>query len=277
MRFRGIAVVICLGAAVAVGTARAEEKPLFELGIAGGGGYLPDYPAADENHVNGIALPYIVYRGKFLRAGDKGLVRGRLIHRKDVEFDVSLSGSFKADSDNNDARRGMPDLDYLVEIGPRLQWTVARAAKWAKIDLELPVRAVFSADFVEVDYRGVRFAPQIAYQHERFLGLPLELKLGLGADFATEKLHDYFYQVPTQFVTASRPAFDADGGYLGSRLQLLLKYRVGSRLTLLGGGLVSFHGGAANEDSPLFRDDVNYGVGLGLVYSFYQSTRTVDE
>ena len=35
-------------------------------GVVGGGGWLPDYPAADENHFQGIALPYAIYRGDFL-------------------------------------------------------------------------------------------------------------------------------------------------------------------------------------------------------------------
>ena len=109
----------------------AAEKPLFELRVVGGGGYLPDYPAAGQNHFNGIALPFPIYRGDFFRSDSKGLLRGRLIHGRDFELDVSLSGSLDADSDNNDARRGMPDLDHMAELGPRIQWTIARAAKAA--------------------------------------------------------------------------------------------------------------------------------------------------
>ena len=66
-------------------------KPLFELGVMGGGGYLPDYPAADESQFRGLALPYIAYRGEVLRSDEKGLLRGRLIHTDDVEFDISLN------------------------------------------------------------------------------------------------------------------------------------------------------------------------------------------
>ncbi len=34
-----------------------REKPAWEIGVVGGGGWLPDYPAADENHFQGLALP----------------------------------------------------------------------------------------------------------------------------------------------------------------------------------------------------------------------------
>ena len=255
----------------------AEEKPLFEVGVVGGAGYVPNYPASDESSVEAIALPYFVYRGEIIRAGDRGLVRGRIIRRRNVELDVSLSGSFSTDSDDNDARQGMPDLDYLVEVGPRLQLTLARAQRWAKVELELPVRAVFSTDLSSVDHRGFVFAPELAYQHENVLQTGTQLKLSIGAKFADEELQDYFYEVDERFATSTRPAFDADFGYLGSRLQLLATRPFGKRIRGFAGGAIDLHQGAANEDSPLFRDDVTYSAGIGLIWSFYQSDRTVDE
>jgi MipA family protein len=256
--------------------ARAEEKPLFELGVIGGAGFLPDYPAAGQNHFNGIALPVPIYRGTFLRA-DSGGVRGRLLHSRDFELDISLGGSLDADSDDNDARIGMPDLDHLAELGPRLQWTLARAARWAKVDLELPVRAVFSTDFSSVEHQGFLFEPQLAYQHGNVFGSGTKLKLGLSMVFADEDLQDYFYDVETRFATAARPAFDGQGGYLGSRLRLLLLHPIGKRLQLFAAGDINSHQGAANEDSPLFREDLTLGAGLGLIWSFYQSDKMVDE
>ena len=73
-----------------------KNKPLWELGLIGIGGYVPDYPASDENRFHAIPLPYVVYRGKIFRAGDKGLVRGRFIRKDRLEFDLSLDGSFDA-------------------------------------------------------------------------------------------------------------------------------------------------------------------------------------
>lgn len=266
-----------VGLIIACEPALAEEKPLFEFGAVGGAGYVPNYPASDESSVEAIALPYLVYRGEIIRAGDRGLVRGRIIRRQNVELDISLSGSFSTDSDDNDARQGMPDLDYLVEVGPRLQLTLARAQRWAKVELELPVRAVFSTDLSSVDHRGFVFAPVLAYQHENVLQTGTQLKLSIGAKFADEELQDFFYEVDERFATSTRPAFDADFGYLGSRLQLLASRPFGKRFTAFAAGAVDLHQGAANEDSPLFRDDVTYSVGLGLIWSFYQSDRTVDE
>lgn len=271
------ALALCLAAAAAQAEDAPREKPLWELGIAAGGGWLPDYPAAGQNHLNAIGLPYVVYRGDFFRSDEKGLLRGRFVTSKDFELDISLVGSFSADSDDNDARRGMPDLDYLVELGPRIQWTLARAAKWAKLDFELPVRAVFSTDLKGVDHQGFLAQPELAYQHGNFLDSGLALKLGLSASFADAELQDYFYGVEPQFATASRPAYEADAGYLGSRLQLVLTKPLGPALRIFAAGRVELHQGAANEDSPLFREDVTYGAGVGLVWSIFRSQRTVAE
>ena len=260
------------GVAVAQSAEGELPKPLLELGLAGGGGYLPDYPAADESHGQYIALPYFAYRGKVLRSDEKGLLRGRLIRTRNVEFDISLSGSFAADSDDNEARRGLPDLDYLGEIGPRLQITVARAARDAKIDLEFPVRAVFSTDLSDVQYRGVTFSPAIAYQNHRFFG-PTEVKIGFSASFASEELMSYFYEVEPRFATPTRPAFAADAGYLGSQFEVLATRPLFSRARAFVAARISSHHGATNDGSPLFRDRTTVGIGAGLVISLYQSKR----
>ena len=268
---------LSFGASVLTAHAEEQQKPLFELGVAGGIANLPDYPAAGQNHWHGIALPYVAYRGDFLRSDDKGLIRGRFVHTDDVELDVSLNGSFPTRSRGNDARRGMPDLDYLVEIGPRLQATLARAARDAKIDLELPIRAVFSTDFSSVDHRGFTFAPQLAYQNDRFLDAPIKLKLGIGPIFGSAALMDYFYEVTPTFATATRPAYAVDAGYIGTRLEFGMTSAIFPRTRAFLASRIDVHRGAANEDSPLFRDRMTYSIGLGLIVSVFQSEHRVQE
>jgi len=270
-------VSFALAPAVAAQTAEPEGKPLIELGAVGGGGYLPDYPAAGQNHLQWLALPYVAYRGEFLRA-ERGIVRGRLVRRRNLEFDVSVSGSFPADSDANDARRGMPDLDWLGEVGPRLQYTVARAGRDAKIDFELPVRAVFSTNFTsDLGFRGFVVAPELAYQNDNFLDAGLELKLGVSPSFASERLMDYFYEVSPAFATPARPAFDAGAGYLGTRLELLMSKQVNRRIQSFFALRGDLHNGASNSAGPLFRRNLSFSVGIGLVVSLYQSERRVRE
>jgi outer membrane protein len=258
----------------------AEEKktkPLWEIGLAGGGAWVPDYPAADENHLVGLPLPYFVYRSRIFRAGDDGIVRGRFLRSERHEFDISISGSFPTDSDNNDARRGMPDLDYLFEVGPRLKLTLAKAGPQGKVGIELPVRTVFSMNIDEAGYRGVVFHPKLVYRHNDLFTTGVTLKVSAGPIFATEKLMDYFYEVAPRFTTSVRPAFDADAGYLGSEFTIFARKKLTDRISIFGAVKVGYYEGATNQGSPLFRRDVTVGIGFGFIWSIYQSKRLVVE
>lgn len=253
----------------------ATVKPKFELGAIGGLAYTPDYPGSDEQHAHPLILPYLVYRGETLYSDERGPA-ARLLNLRDLKFDISVSGSFPASSGDNNARAGMPDLDFIGEIGPRLAITLARAARDAKIDFELPLRAAISTDLTSrVDFRGFILAPELAYQNEDFLQSGTRFKLGIKANFATSKLADYFYQVDSAFATATRPAFNARGGYIGSGLQLTMIRPFNERIKLIALGKLDYLGGAENRASPLFRDNFNYSIGIGVVLSLFVSDEQV--
>ena len=273
----GAACAACLAAALAAPLpapafaqgAEREAQPLWEAGVGGGALYAPDYPASDEHGLNGLALPYLVYRGDIFRLGDDSIVKGVLMVTERFEFDVSFDASFDADSDGNDARRGMPDLDFLGEAGPRLTVDLGQYRQGG-LQLALPVRAVFSTDFSDLDHRGFLFNPELSYRRAGFFD-GMHMSVELGATFATERLQDYFYQVDARFANAARPAFDADGGYMGSELDVGFSFRLQQRLRLFTGAQAAYRGGAANEDSPLYRDDLTISFGAGFVWSLYES------
>ena len=244
-------------------------QPLWEIGIAGGTAYSPDYPASDEYGIDVLAFPYLVYRGDIFRLGEDSIAKAVLLETERLEFDIGFDASFDADSDGNDARRGMPDLDFLGEIGPQLTIELGEYQN-GELELSLPVGAVFSMDFGDLHHRGYVFNPELSYEREG----PFEavfMSVELGAGFATEELHDYFYQVDPRFATPSRAAFDADGGYLGSELGIGFFYGLTERVQFFTELQAAYHGGAANDDSPLYGDDVTFEVGAGLVWSLYQS------
>ena len=245
-------------------------KPLWELGVAAGGIFSPDYPAADKNSLHGVALPYVVYRGDLLRLGGDSIAKGVFIDNDYSELNVSLAASFNSNSNDNSARRGMPDLDYLVEIGPQLKIKLGKLYG-GKIEFQLPARAVFSTDFGRVDQRGYLFNPKFSYERQNIFNSSIDMDSSIGSSFATKKLHEYFYRVEPRFVTATRTAYEADGGYLGSKITLGLSYGVTERIRIYVGGHVGYFGGAANEDSPLFRQKVNSSIHVGFTWSIFQS------
>ncbi len=257
--------------------AGGDMKPLWEAGLVGIGGYVPDYPASDENRLKAIVLPYLVYRGDIFRAGDRAILRGRFIHKDRFELDISLDGSFDTESDENLARRGMPDLDYLFEVGPRMQITLKDDFLRGKIDLEIPLQGVIATDFSSLSLKGLVFQPQVAWQHNNFWGTGVRLKIGVCPIFATEDFMDYFFEVEPRFTTPARHAYDAQGGYLGSEMRLAAIRRIGKDLNIIGDMKMDVYTGSKNDDSPLFRDPSNLSIRVGLIWTPFQSKRKVRE
>lgn len=251
-----------------------NKKPLWEAGIGGFTGWLPDYPAAGQNTFRALAVPFLIYRGDFLRVGSedsRGAVSGRFLNTDRYEFDVSLSAAFPVDSGSNNARRDMPDLDFLFGIGPQLIFKLINEPGSRTMNFNLQARSVYSTDFSSMDHRGYIFNPRLNYAREHVTGLNLRVSTSVGPVFGTEKLMDYFYEVKPEFVTPSRPAFDADAGYLGTNITVGVSKRFNSRFRLVLGTRLGIHNGATNDDSPLFKDKLNVGVFSAFAWSFFQS------
>lgn len=262
-----------------------ETLSLWELGVGGGAFYNPKYPASSEGRVFGLVLPFVVYRGETFRIGDGGGARAIIIENETFEIDFSFGAALPSDSEDNSARVGMPELDFLGEIGPQMifmlgKYDFDKNAKGenigknigkGRLDFRLQARAVFSTDFSKIEGRGFIFEPQISYQHRGFKHEETAFNISFGAVFATEQTHDYFYEVAPEFATAARPAYDAKAGYLGSELSLGVSFKVSENIRAFIGGSAQFHSLAANKDSPLFEKEVTYSFGTAFVWRFYKS------
>lgn len=262
-----------------------ESLSLWELGIGGGAFYNPKYPASSEGRFFSLALPFVVYRGETFRIGDGGGARAVVIENETFEVDFSFGVALPSDSEDNSARVGMPELDFLGEIGPQMIFMLGNYdfdknadgenmgtnLGKGRLDFRLQARAVFSTDFSRIDGRGYIFEPQISYQHRGLKHEDTAFNISFGMIFATEETHDYFYEVSPEFATAARPAYDAKAGYLGSELTLGLSFRVSENVRAFVGGSAQFHSLAANKDSPLFEKEVTYSIGTAFVWRLYKS------
>lgn len=254
-----------------------EAQPLWEFGAGGGLLDVANYPASSERNFIALAAPYLVYRGDVFRIGGGNGARAVVVDESDFEIDLSFGGAFSADSEDNSARAGMPELDFLFEVGPQLIYKLKDFSFDGKgkgrLNARLQARAVFSTDFGRIDKRGFVVEPTLSYQQRGVLFDKTGLNISFSATYASEKLHDYFYQVDTAFATNGRPEFDAKGGYLGSELSVGLSFPIAENIRGFFGGSAQFHQGAANEDSPLYEDDVTYSVGIGFVWRLYESDK----
>jgi outer membrane scaffolding protein for murein synthesis (MipA/OmpV family) len=249
----------------------APQRPRWEIGLAAGGGRVADYPGADQSHTRGIVAPVLLYRGPVLRV-DQGGIRGRLVDSPDWELDLSLSAAFNAR--DNDARQGMPGLDYLFGAGPQLVYKGARH-RFGGPTLHLKARAVMSTDFRRVDRRGATFDAELRWRLRPLAGSLGWLTLSVQPTWASRSLQRYFYQVDAGQATAMRPAHDARAGYLGTELGATWSRRHSDSLTwFVAARALSLHG-AVNRGSPLLRERTNLSVGAGLVWTPWQSSERV--
>lgn len=275
MKIRAFAMAFGVIAGTKTMTPHAESLPLWEAGIGAAAITFPDYRGSDERSNYLLPLPYLVYRGEFLKA-DRQKVRGLFFKSSRAEMDISINGSVPVKSKNNRARRGMPDLDPSLEIGPSLNLILHDSAdKRQTLELRLPLRAVIASDFRHVGYQGVVFQPQFNLDTRDLLGNPgLNLGLAAGPVFADRRYHHFIYGVDGAFATPERPAYQGRGGYAGTQFIAALSKRYPKYWI---GGFVKYDTlrGAVFDDSPLARSKNGFTAGIGITWVFAESKTRV--
>jgi outer membrane scaffolding protein for murein synthesis (MipA/OmpV family) len=255
--------------------AGAEEKPLWEAGLGVGALLFPDYRGSDESHVFPVPVPYFVYRGDFLKA-DRDGVRGELFNRDVVELSVSVTGTIPVSSEDNDARRGMPDLHPTIELGPSIDLHVWKSASGdTRLDVVMPLRVPITLESSPRSLGWV-FAPRINVDIDNVAGFQgWTFGAGTGPIFAAERFHDYFYTVDPRYATAERPEYHAEGGYSGAHFLFSLSkrfkdYWVGAYMRY------DVLSNAEFSDSPLVRRSSYLAGGFGVAWMIGESKRKVE-
>jgi outer membrane scaffolding protein for murein synthesis (MipA/OmpV family) len=254
--------------------AHAEEKPLWEFGLGVGALSFPDYRGSDETSVYPVPIPYIVYRGEFLKA-DRDGVRGELFNRDIAELSISVNGTIPVNSEDNAARRGMPDLEPTLEVGPSLDLHLWRSGdRDLKLDLVLPLRAPVTIESSPKSI-GWLFSPRVNLDIEDIGGEDgWSFGVGVGATYADRRYHKYFYDVAPRYATAQRLAYQSDSGYSGVYAVSALSKRYPKYWI---GAYVRYEAlsGAEFEDSPLVRTMTYVAGGVGIAWMIGESKRMV--
>ena len=248
-------------------TEAPAKLPLWELGGFALGVSQQAYPGSDQQVSRALALPFFIYRGEFLRA-DRDTAGLRAIKTADFELDIGVAGAFGGDSTELEARRGMPKLGTLIEVGPRVKWNLSEATGWGRFRVELPLRAVFDLSD-QAAHRGVSFEPKVVFD-----GLPVSgwrYSASVGAILADQQLARTFYEVAPAQATAQRGAYSAQSGLVAWRVATSVTRSLGPDWRLFGLARLDTVAGAANENSPLVRQKTGVSVGVGLVYTWTRS------
>jgi outer membrane scaffolding protein for murein synthesis (MipA/OmpV family) len=254
--------------------AQGAELPLWEAGAGVAILNFPDYRGSDQRHSLVLPLPYLVYRGEFLKA-DRESVRGQFYKDERIDLHLSANGSIPVNSKDNVARTGMPDLDPTLEIGPNLTVNLLRSDT-VHLNLRLPVRAVIATDLTHARDEGWVFTPQINVDfYDIFPGPGWNLGFATGPLYGNRRYHNYFYGVATQFATPARPAYDAPAGYSGTQFLVALSKRFPSYWIGAFARADSLSG-AAFEASPLVRQKQAFAAGIAAAWIFGRSRRLVE-
>lgn len=247
----------------------APALPLWEIGAVGLTVAQQAYPGASVRVNRGLALPYLIYRGEFLRA-DRGGAGIRAVRTPTFEVDIGAAGSFGFRSDEIAVRRGMPNIGTLVEFGPRLKWHLGPATSEGRWRAEFPLRGVFDLSR-QLAHQGMAFEPELIFERSAQGGW--SYSTGIGAVWGDRRLADTFYGVAPAHALAGRTAYLAEGGLITWRLSASFSRQLSPDWRLFGFARADSVAGGANESSPLVQQRTGTSVGLGITYSWKQSDR----
>lgn len=247
-------------------------KPLWELGLGVSGVRLPDYRGSKQSHNYLLPLPYIVYRGTWLKS-DRDGTRAMLFDSPRVKLDVSFGAAAPARS-NNPAREGMPELPGNLEVGPSLNITLDQEVRkrWT-LDLRLPLRGVVTLES-SPRYAGATFSPNLNFDlkdpthgwNVGFLTGPL---------FANRRYHEQYYQVDAAYARPDRPAYQTRGGYAGWQTIAATSKRFGHTWFGAFARLENLNG-AVYQDSPMVKRNSALTIGFGISWVLQTSDTMVE-
>ncbi|MDQ6988766.1 MAG: MipA/OmpV family protein [Mariprofundaceae bacterium] len=248
----------------------AENLPLWELGLGGGGITLPQYMGSDESYSIPFVFPYIIYRGERWQVGQGG-IQGKLFDNNQISFEMSMSVGLPVRSDNQ-ARAGMPDLLLTGEVGGKLNWYLHDSSSTGLI-ARFPMRAVVN---INAEYIGWVADPVLSYRYY----MPVEhgnfrTYIDLGLQYNSALYHDTYYGVDAIYATPDRAAYTAKQGLHSVFSKVWLRYPYNKKTELfatlqarsLASGIVS--------DSPLVRDNTYKTLTLGAIWLFATSDELV--
>ena len=276
------ALILLLCSLTVAGTkvqAQAEDTSLWEYGFGLGYVHYEHYPASDQFSNLFLPFPSFQYRGRILRADDREGTRAYLFKGERWSFEMAGGGYPALKSDDNEARRNMDDLPWMLQLGPQLVVKLH-----PDLEFKLAVFQALSTDFSLTKTAGLAYEGKLQYRWDTQFGSE-----GLGVRGLAEQITSFgqltwslkggnqdflktYFDVPSQFATSIRPAFSARPGFLSSELSYFQSIRSGRASFYLGAAITDY-AGSANRESPLHKSDRNVTYLVGLTYVLGESQR----
>jgi MipA family protein len=254
-----------------------KDLPLWELGLGVGGLFFQDYPASNESNVWMIPVPTFQYRGEILRADEREGARAYLLKSSDWSLELGANGLPNVNSEKNEARQGMSNIPWGVQLGPQF---VAHFAENYKF--KLGFYQAISTDFDFTKQIGVLSEIELERLFDNNLSSIFNSskshgRLSFSIFSGSKEFLANYYEVSQADSLVNRAYYESRAGLLNYEISYFqaLEIRPWSFFV----GISSEHYDiSANRKSPLHKTDQNFKGFIGLTYLIYESkTRGVPE
>lgn len=222
-----------------------------------------DYRGSDQYHNHILPIPYFSYTTKTTEA-ESSFLRQLLFAFSIFEVKLGISAGLSVDSSKNDARSGMPNLDYTFELGPLFVMNFYKG-KNLHFNLNTSARRTF---YTNLENRlgvygtyGVSYL-LLSYEYESFYW-----ETTAALTWGSKGFHDYYYQVEKRFATADRPEYESRAGYSGWHWTSLVKFKLW-QLRFLSFVRMDDLKNVAFHESPLFKRERYWMFGSGIFFIF---------
>ena len=249
--------------------AQAADDYVLEIGAGMALGQLPEYPGSPDDYQFILPLPYIYYRDESLTI-DRRAITDQLYTNGDFSLSLSASGSIPVDSDDDSLRAGMPDLGWVAELGPSLEYTLSD-----ELSLAWQIRKATGLNDGSIENVGWRSNAVLTWQRALLSNLKfgeLNFNAQLAINYGDSRYHQYYYGVDDEYARASRLSYSANSGLSSTSLSAGITWRY-QQLWL---GMYFKHFNlslAANRQSPLLIERNQTSFGLAFAWIFWTNQR----
>lgn len=256
----------CIVLALASGISQAKSR--LDLGVGLGYTQIPHYIGAAQKHQYLIPYPYVYYKSDKIEFNRNALNASLWQHEKWL-VDWSASGNLALDSDDNQLRKDMDDLAWVLEFGPALRyfWLGDKESD-DSFSAIFAIRHGIGFDKLDLEHVGFLFEPGLRYQaHYQVSNWQLKLTASWQLVYADQNYNSYYYSVGADQVTENRGFYQADSGLNSQRLSLGLTASQGDWWY---GAFLRYNDLASSsvKDSPLVAKERDWMVGLAATRIF---------
>ncbi|MCC2603999.1 MipA/OmpV family protein [Planctobacterium marinum] len=244
-----------------------SAEPVYEFGIGVAAASLPSYPGSDDQVYYALPLPYFYYQDEYITVDREGLI-GSIFEFEHWGLDVSFSGGIPVNSDDSTVREGMPDLDWTLEAGPKLEYYFTDKDNTdGYLRTHIYLRKVFATDLSYLSSVGNRMG--LGFEHKRIIlvsdNLPMTWTSQLTLNWADGGAQDYFYGVSSLYANENRPEYIGQSGYASTELSGGITVNIEQ---LVIGAFVRYQNfsGAASVNSALLQGNSNFSFGIGVIW-----------